>query len=255
MTDTNNQNQNTRPERIDVNETIERIKSTLARLRTEATTAGLADLEKSLNEAETAAMLEEAGADPLMPRNIDYDPQLADWESCEDKQFKNVHWFYDSAGTHGIHDEDNMIFTIRVNEKINPDAARAIANHIQYAPEIWRKLRDIARYMLCSDIEQQKEFGEIAVLLSAASPNPAFAPPEPEPDETIHTERMERDRLLANPAWRKAMISEHIRIIHNPAGPVFECVECHQRCTSPRYMALHLTTKHGIELAGINPLA
>ncbi|HEY7116552.1 MAG TPA: hypothetical protein VH475_08200 [Tepidisphaeraceae bacterium] len=80
------------------------------------------------------------------------------------------------------------IATITVDDGIDPESAARLANLMTAAPELWRELRETARWYLVKDTEQLDEFARLTeVLWDAAGRRPFEVAEADQADEPMWT--------------------------------------------------------------------
>jgi hypothetical protein len=155
--------------------------------------------------------------------------------------------------------QGRRLFTITIDPLLNAESATRIVALILNAPDLWRTVRGDYAGKFSEPDAQPGDFADFAaahqLLYEAAGQRQPYEAAENDGDETIYCDEMERDRQLADPAWRKVMVSKFIRIENRgnakEFGVAFNCVipACGGFCSLiPSDIVAHLRDKHGVQI-------
>jgi hypothetical protein len=142
------------------------------------------------------------------------------------------------------------IFRIQLDPSLSDESVKRIVGLIEFAPELWQELRHLGRFQVDEGPEGFLHFGYIAGLLSEATGglDRPFDFPVDDESEKFDARKTERDRQLADRAWRQRMASPEIETVNRLDGPTFKCRRCgHYECV-PYEMIDHLREKHHIRI-------
>jgi hypothetical protein len=151
------------------------------------------------------------------------------------------------------------LFTMTIDPLLNAASASRIVALIVSAPNLWRTVRNDYAVKFSNSDAQPDDFADFAYVHKMLYESAGYRQPYEEPanhtDEKIYRHEMERDRQLADPAWREAMVSKFIRIEDRSDaksfGAAFHCnviPTCTFCSLLPDEMAAHLRDKHGVQI-------
>jgi hypothetical protein len=199
----------------------------------------------------------------LEPRGIEIYPELMELDAVttegqfrpDDPKTRSM----DICEHDGSSDGGRRLFTVTINPLLNAASADKIIKLIVNVPELWRLVRRDYALKLGQPDPLAQDFADFAaaqlLLYEAAGERQPYDAAENDGDETIYCHGMERDRQLADPSWRKAMVSKFIRIENRgnakEFGVAFYCnvIPACTFCTLiPSDMAAHLRDKHGVQI-------
>jgi hypothetical protein len=187
------------------------------------------------------------------PTDIGYSPQLVTWTSDlfsfrDDRAKPLTATVYEQPRSDRI-GNGHELFKIAFSPLFSVESANRMLSLIRHAPELWRVLRERARFLILDDGESIEEFGRIAALLHDAcwqlSP---YDVPEFTEGEDMAIEDNEQSLELADERWRQAMNSTHILVAPGDCNTTtrFFCAHCAHMEVIPSKIAAHLNTVHGI---------
>lgn len=117
-----------------------------------------------------------------MPPKSDYQAELAEWDCT----------YPDDRNTFQVRDATkNVIATVTISDRFTVEDARRIATFIETAPDLWRMLRELARW-LSYDENTLDQYSEALKLLWASAGRNPYALPEDCKDEGIIAHNMRR---------------------------------------------------------------
>jgi hypothetical protein len=189
------------------------------------------------------------------PTDIDYSPQLVTWTTepflFRDGQAKPF--------TMTVYEQRNdrpsrggrELFKVTFSPLFDVESANRMLSLIRHAPELWRALRERARFLVLDDSESIEEFGRVAALLhDACWKVPPYDVPEFTEREDMAIEVNEQTLELSDERWRQAMNSTHVLVALGDRYTItrFFCAHCAKMEVIPSKIAAHLNTVHDITI-------
>lgn len=127
------------------------------------------------------------GVPPGHLRN--YCPELAEWDVSFPDRFSNAHRF-EIREDLGDLKHGRLVATVTVDPAFAVKVAQQMAFLLSSAPNLWRKLRDIARFEI-AEYETLDSFHEAVLLLHHASGRRPYDIPEDDGDEKFYRRDMQ----------------------------------------------------------------